>query len=38
VRKISDDADDSALDAYQELNNLAETALSEILLEISAKL
>ena len=38
VRKISDDADDSALDAYHELNNLAETALSEILLEIAAKL
>lgn len=38
VRKISDDADDSALDSYTELNNLAETALSELLLEIAAKL
>jgi len=38
VRKISDDADDNALDSYTELNNLAETALSEILLEIVQKL
>ncbi|MCQ2486968.1 MAG: 5'-methylthioadenosine/S-adenosylhomocysteine nucleosidase [Clostridia bacterium] len=34
VRKISDDADDSAADSYTELNNLAEKALSEILLSI----
>lgn len=38
VRKISDDADDSALDSYHELNNLAETALSELLLQLAAKL
>lgn len=34
VRKISDDADDSATDSYRELNNLAEKALSEVLLSV----
>ena len=38
VRKISDDADDGALDSYTEVNNLAEEDLSEILLEIVGKL
>lgn len=34
VRKISDDADDTAAGSYQELNALAETALSEVLLKV----
>lgn len=33
IRKISDDADDEAVDSYRELNDLAETALTEVLLE-----
>lgn len=38
VRKISDDADDCSADAYHEMNNRAETCLSEILFEIIAKI
>lgn len=34
IRKISDDAGDAATDSYQEMNALAETALSEVLLEL----
>jgi len=34
VRKISDDADDNALDSYTQLNDLAEMDLSLVLLEI----
>ena len=34
VRKISDDADDSASGSYRELNDLAEKALSEVLLAL----
>lgn len=34
VRKISDDADDSATGSYRELNDLAEKALSEVLLAL----
>ncbi len=34
IRKISDDADDSASDSYRALNDLAEKALSEVLLEL----
>lgn len=37
VRKISDDADDSALDSYRAMNALAESALSEILMEIARR-
>lgn len=38
VRKISDDADDEAVDSYRELNDLAETALTEVLVEIAKNL
>ncbi len=38
VRKISDDADDAAPETYQEMNALAEMALTEVLLEIVQKL
>lgn len=38
VRKISDDADDSADESYTALNDLAEEDLSKILLEIVEKL
>ena len=38
IRKISDDADDSAVDSYTELNDLAETALTEVLLEVVSNL
>lgn len=34
VRKISDDADDAATESYRALNDLAEKALSEVLLEL----
>ena len=34
IRKISDDSEDSAAEDYRQMNELAETALSEILLEI----
>lgn len=34
IRKISDDADDTATDTYTELNELAEKALSEVLLSV----
>lgn len=34
IRKISDDADDSATGSYRELNDLAEKALSEVLLAL----
>lgn len=34
LRKISDDADDTATDSYTELNELAEKALSEVLLNL----
>lgn len=34
IRKISDDADDTAAGSYTELNELAEKALSEVLLEL----
>ena len=34
IRKISDDADDSALDSYTEMNNLAEEDLSAVLLQL----
>lgn len=34
IRKISDDADDSATGSYRELNDLAEKALSEVLLSL----
>lgn len=33
IRKISDDADDHPVESYQAMNNLAETALTELLLE-----
>ena len=33
IRKISDDADDNAVESYRELNDLAETALTELLLQ-----
>ncbi len=38
VRKISDDADDSATDSYTEMNDLAEEDLSRILLDIVDRL
>lgn len=38
VRKISDDAGDAATDSYREMNALAETALSEVLLELVRRL
>ncbi len=38
VRKISDDAGDAAGDSYREMNALAETALSEVLLELVKRL
>ncbi len=34
IRKISDDADDAAPDTYRELNDLAEKALSEVLITL----
>lgn len=34
VRKISDDADDTAFDTYREMNNLCEETLTEILMEV----
>lgn len=34
IRKISDDADDCAPNAYRAVNNLAETALSEVLITL----
>lgn len=34
IRKISDDAGDSASESYRELNDLAEKALSEVLLQL----
>ena len=38
VRKISDDADDGALESYTAMNELAEEDLSRILLNIVEKL
>lgn len=38
IRKISDDADDCATDAYTEMNNRAEIALSEVLFRLFGKL
>lgn len=38
VRKISDDADDTAAESYREMNQLAEFSLSEILLKIVERL
>ncbi len=38
IRKISDDADDAALESYTEMNNLCEVALTEILMETVANL
>lgn len=38
VRKISDDSEDSAAEQYMQMNALAETALSDILLEIIDRL
>ncbi len=38
VRKISDDADDSSVEDYREMNNKAESHLSDILLEFVAKI
>lgn len=38
IRKISDDADDNALDSYREMNNLCEETLTEILMEVAARL
>lgn len=38
IRKISDDAGDAATDSYREMNALAETALSEVLLELVKRL
>lgn len=38
VRKISDDADDEAVDSYREMNNLCEETLTEILLEVASRL
>ena len=35
VRKISDDADDEALESYREMNNLCEETLTEILIQVS---
>lgn len=35
VRKISDDADDSATESYREMNNLCEETLTEILIDIT---
>ncbi|MDD6807061.1 MAG: 5'-methylthioadenosine/S-adenosylhomocysteine nucleosidase [Oscillospiraceae bacterium] len=35
VRKISDDADDSATVSYREMNNLCEETLTEILIDIT---
>ena len=34
IRKVSDDSEDSAAEDYRQMNDLAETALSDILLEI----
>ena len=38
IRKISDDADDTAIDSYREMNNLCEETLTEILLEVVSRL
>ncbi len=38
IRKVSDDSEDSAAEDYRQMNALAETALSEILLEIIQRL
>ena len=38
IRKISDDAGDAATESYREVNELAEKALSEVLLELVRKL
>lgn len=38
IRKISDDSEDSAAEDYRQMNNLAETALSDILLKVIANL
>lgn len=38
IRKISDDADDCSVDAYREMNDRAETCLSEILMAIVEKI
>lgn len=38
VRKVSDDSEDSAAEDYKKMNNLAETALSDILFDIIEKL
>ncbi|MBO4383077.1 MAG: 5'-methylthioadenosine/S-adenosylhomocysteine nucleosidase [Clostridia bacterium] len=38
IRKISDDAGDVASDSYLEMNALAETALSEVLLDLVSRL
>lgn len=38
IRKISDDADDEAIDSYREMNNLCEETLTEILLEVVSRL
>lgn len=34
IRKVSDDSEDSAAEDYKQMNDLAETALAEIMLEI----
>ena len=34
IRKVSDDSEDSAAEDYKQMNDLAETALSDILLEV----
>lgn len=38
IRKISDDADDSSIDDYREMNNLQEAVLSEIVHETVKKI
>lgn len=38
IRKISDDSEDSAAEDYRQMNNLAETVLSDILLKVIANL
>lgn len=38
IRKISDDSEDSAAEDYRQMNDLAETALSDIMLKIIANL
>ncbi len=38
IRKISDDSEDSAAEDYKQMNNLADTDLSEIIIEIIKKM